>query len=88
MDEKLVHSTHMAWTHEYKPAALSWHKIPVSHKPLWLQEEIQNYYCDKKQASFGQADSDGGECQILTLMAQILVDSCGISIRFVYVWFG
>lgn len=88
MDEKLVHSTHMAWTHEYKPAALSWHKIPVSHKLLWLQEEIRNYYCDKKQASFGQADSDGGESQILTLMAQILVDSCGISIRFVYVWFG
>ena len=68
MDEKLVHSTHKAWTREYKPAALSWHKVPVSHKPLWLQEEIQNYYCDKKQASFGQADTDGGGSQILTLL--------------------
>ena len=36
-------------TREHTPIALSWHKIPVSHKPLWLQEEIRNYYCDKKQ---------------------------------------
>ena len=57
-------------THVYTPVAWLWHKIPVSHSSLWLQEEIQiqNNYFDKKQASFGQADIDIGESQILTLL--------------------